>query len=65
VKKALEGLKGVSRADVRLRSKEAVVVFDPAQVTVPQMIAAVDRLGFRASLKVSPTCSPKTAPRGQ
>jgi copper chaperone CopZ len=53
VKKALEGLKGVSRADVSLREKEAVVTFDPAQVTVPQMIAAVDRLGFRASLKGS------------
>jgi len=58
VKKALEGLKGVSRADVSLRSKEAVVVFDPAQVTVPQMIAAVDRLGFRASLKASPPTRP-------
>jgi copper chaperone CopZ len=54
VKKALEGLKGVSRADVSLRAKEAVVTFDPAQVTVPQMIEAVDRLGFRAALKNSP-----------
>lgn len=54
VKKALEGLKGVSRADVSLRSKEAVVVYDPTQVTVPQMLEAVDRLGFRASVKGSP-----------
>ena len=54
VKKALEGLKGVSRADVSLRSKEAVVVYDPTQVTVPQMLEVVDRLGFRASLKGSP-----------
>jgi len=54
VKKALEGLKGVSRADVSLRSKEAVVVYDPTQVTVPQMLEAVDRLGFRAALKHSP-----------
>jgi len=54
VKKALEGLKGVSRADVSLAAKEAVARFDPAEVTVPQMIQAVDRLGFRAVLKNSP-----------
>jgi copper chaperone CopZ len=41
----------VNRADVSLKAKEAVVAFDPAQVTVQQMIAAVDRLGFRATLK--------------
>jgi len=51
VKKALEGLKGVSRADVSLRSKGAVVVYDPTQVTVPQMLEAVDHLGFHAALK--------------
>ena len=44
---ALEGLNGVNRADVSLKAKEAVVAFDPAQ----QMIAVVDRLGFRATLK--------------
>jgi copper chaperone CopZ len=53
VKKALEGLKGVNRADVSLRTKEAVVTFDPAQVTVAKMIEAVDRLGFRATLRGS------------
>jgi copper chaperone CopZ len=36
---------------VSLRAKEAVVTFDPAHVTVAQMIEAVDRLGFRATLK--------------
>jgi len=44
----------VSRADVSLRAKEAVVIFDPAEVTVPQIIEAVDQLGFRAALKGSP-----------
>jgi copper chaperone CopZ len=39
---------------VSLKEKEAAVTFDPAQVTVPQMVEAVDRLGFRASLKSSP-----------
>lgn len=51
VKKALEGLKGVSRAEVSFRDKEARVTFDPAQVTVEQLIEAVNRVGFRAALK--------------
>jgi copper chaperone CopZ len=54
VKKALEGLKGVTRANVSLRAKEAAVTFDPGAVTVPQMIETIDRLGFRAALKESP-----------
>ncbi len=55
VKRALEGLPGVSRADVSFPKKEAVVTFDPAQVRVEQMIEAVQRVGFRASLKSSGT----------
>jgi len=51
VKKALEGLKGVNRASVSFREKEAVVSFEREQVTVDQMIAAVTRAGFQASLK--------------
>lgn len=51
VKRALEGLKGVSGAAVSLRDKEARVTLDPAQVTVEDLIAAVNRLGFRATLK--------------
>jgi len=47
----LEGLKGVNRADVSLKTKEAVVAYDTAQVTVEQMIVAVERLGFRATRK--------------
>ena len=41
----------MNRADVSLKTKEAVVSFDTAQVTVEQMIGAVERLGFRATLK--------------
>ncbi len=33
------------------RNKQARVVFDPSQVTVDQMIEAVNRAGFRASAK--------------
>ena len=48
---ALEALKGVSRAAVSFRDKEARVVFDPGLVTVEEMTAAVGRAGFRAALK--------------
>jgi len=41
----------VARADVSFRDKEARVVYDPTQVTVEQMIAAVNGAGFRASVK--------------
>jgi copper chaperone CopZ len=51
VKRALEGLKGVQRADVSFRDKEARVTFQPTQVTVNQIIETVTRSGFRASLK--------------
>ncbi len=51
VKRALEGLKGVQRADVSFRDKEARVTFEPTQVSVNQLIEAVNRSGFRASLR--------------
>jgi copper chaperone CopZ len=41
----------VQRADVSFRAKEAVIAFDPAQVTVEQMVDVVNRAGFQASLK--------------
>jgi len=36
---------------VSFREKQAVVTFDPARVTVEQLIEAVNRIGFKASLK--------------
>lgn len=51
VKRALEGLEGVFRADVSFRAREARVTFDPAQVTIEQLIEAVIRSGFRAAVK--------------
>ena len=41
----------MQKADVRFRDKEARVAFDPAQVSVEQLIEAVKKIGFRASLK--------------
>ena len=51
VKRALEGLKGVQRADVSFRDKAARVTFEPTQVSVSQLIEAVNRSGFRAAVK--------------
>jgi copper chaperone CopZ len=44
----------VSRADVSFRDKEAHVSFDAALVCVDQLIDAVKKAGFSASLKGSP-----------
>jgi len=41
----------VNRADVSFRTKEAIVAFDPEQVTVEQMVDSVNRAGFKASVK--------------
>ena len=41
------------KADVSFRDKQARVTFDPEQVSVEQMIDAVNRVGFRASLKAA------------
>lgn len=41
----------MARADVSFRDREARVAYDPAQVMVEQMIAAVNGAGFRASVK--------------
>ena len=41
----------MQKADVSFRDKEARVAFDPAQVSVEQLIEAVKKIGLRASLK--------------
>ena len=41
----------MSRADVSFRDKEARAVYDATQVTVEQMVTAVNGAGFRASVK--------------
>ena len=51
VKRALEGLKGVQRAEVSFRDQQAHVTFEPAEVSVNQLIEAVNQRGFHASLK--------------
>jgi len=54
VRRALEGLDGVKKADVSMRNRQAVVYFEDGEVSADQMIKAVRRVGFRASKKRGP-----------
>lgn len=49
VKNALTKL-GVKDAEVSLKDKQATVTYDPEKVTSAQMIDAISRAGFKASL---------------
>ncbi len=46
----MERLPGVKRADVRLETGEAKVVYDDTKQTPEKLAAAVDKLGFQASV---------------
>lgn len=52
-KRVLTRLPGVTKAEVSYEKKEAIVTYDPAKVTVAQMIAAVKTLGYTATLAKS------------
>ena len=49
-RKVLERLAGVTKAKVSYEEKRATVVYDPAKVTVQQMIAAVATLKYTATV---------------
>jgi Cu+-exporting ATPase len=51
---ALRGLAGVHEASVNLLAHRATVRFDPARVTPADLVAAVDRVGFDATLPLAP-----------
>jgi periplasmic mercuric ion binding protein len=50
VKKVLTRLNGVSKAVVSYETRSAVVTFDPAKVTVEQMVGAIKTLGYKATV---------------
>ncbi len=54
----MERLPGVKRADVRLETEEARVVYDDAKQTPEKLAAAIDRLGFQASM-LTVTAAPR------
>lgn len=50
VRKVLTRLDGVSKAKVSYDDQRAIVTYDPAKVTVEQMIAAIETLGYKATV---------------
>lgn len=44
---------GVRSADVSVARGEAVVSFDPAQTTPAALVAVIERLGYRATIRTS------------
>ena len=53
MRRALEGLEGVKKAEVSFKKKEAIVYFEEGEATVDEMVRAVKRVGFRAVEKHS------------
>jgi len=48
VTRVLQGLKGVASAEVSLDAAQAKVTFDPAQVDLARLKAAIERAGYEA-----------------
>jgi mercuric transport protein len=53
VRTVLKRLPGVSKAEVTYETRRAVVTYDPAKVTVAQMIAAIKTLKYTATVVTS------------
>ena len=51
VKKSLTRLDGVKRAEVTLNPPEAVVAFDPAKISIEDLVRATTNAGYPASVK--------------
>ena len=47
---ALEGLKGVTKAEVSFAEQKAIVTYDPQTVDMKDMVEAVKRAGFSARI---------------
>lgn len=48
IENALKALPGIREAGVNFATREASVAFDPAQASAPQMIRAIEKLGYQA-----------------
>lgn len=53
VTKTLKRVDGVSKAEVSLEKKEAVVTFDDSKITVEALIKATGDAGFQSSVKAN------------
>ena len=56
VTRALEGMHGVSHVDVRLKHQRAVVEYDPSQVDIQALQAAIRDAGYDAAPRSSGCC---------
>jgi len=54
VRRALEGLNGVKKAEVSFSKKEAIVYFEEGKAALDEMVSAVRNVGFRATDKSIP-----------
>jgi len=50
IKKALEGLEGVDRADISYKTKRGEVFFDPDKVSETAIVEKVNQIGFKAKV---------------
>jgi mercuric transport protein len=50
VRRVLTRLEGVKKTQVSYEKQRAVVTYDPAKVSVEQMIAAIKTLGYKATV---------------
>ncbi len=50
IKKALEGLDGVQKANVSFLEKRGEVSYDPEKVTEKEIVNKVNKIGFRAKV---------------
>ena len=50
IKKALEGLEGVDKANVSYKTKRGVVFFDPDKVSETGILNKVNQIGFKAKV---------------
>lgn len=57
----LTRLPGVTKADVSYEKGTAVVTYDPAKVTIAQMIAAIQTLKYTATVVTTATPKPSAA----
>ena len=54
VKRSLTKIDGVSRADVSLEKREAVVTFDDTRTSVEALLEATKSAGFPSEIKKEP-----------
>jgi copper chaperone CopZ len=61
----LERLPGVKHADVKLETGQAKILYDDTKQTPEKLAAAVERLGFKASVVSVTTAPTSEAPPGR